>query len=749
MTGAKDALGHSRSQSWTANSDVQTTTDALGAGTTPGNSTAVTYDALNNATGTTLPTGAAASAQYATGTNCPGTGGTAYQPKCTRDSAGEGQKFDYDPAGNLLKITDTTSTGTGVAAQQFTYQGGAINCGGFAGQVCSSKDGRGNVVTYGYDVDGNLTSVTPPGLQGATTYVYDSLGRLSTVTNGLNDPTTYLYNSRDEIVRTTFRGGAILDSTWYPNGLQATEVDSVNGSKTYSYDPLGRITREAGPHTAVESYGYDATGNITSYTDASGTITYSYDAANRLTQAAEPGGTCQATAGSSADSGCTKFEYDNNNGEIKRTYPGNATVLTTLDLSGRATRITGKNTAGTTVLDVGYSYAAGGISGSTADRSSIQARVSYREAGIPAGATTTYAYDSLGRITNASEKVGTALNASWSYAYDATGNRTQQTRAGNTGAAAGTINYAYNSVNQISSTSADSTTWLYDAAGNQLRNGITGQTATYNSQLTTTSIGSGSYTAFGQGNNEQLTRSALATTYSTTALGLSQETLSGGDQRNYTRSSGGEAISTRSNSGSKHYYVYDALGSVIGLFDKAGTYAGGYSYSPYGESRASAAAGSAVDSNSLRYIGGYADRASGLYKLGSRYYDPTLGRFTQPDPTGQEGNPYTYSAADPVNRSDPSGNLAPLLAIGAAVVFRALAPTVARGFASRVAGSRVGTTIGNQIMNPSNARYFGKNQGFNTGAAQRTGISVKKGQPGSERPAFRTGNRPQDHYFLD
>ncbi|MDW4903673.1 RHS repeat-associated core domain-containing protein, partial [Streptomyces californicus] len=31
------------------------------------------------------------------------------------------------------------------------------------------------------------------------------------------------------------------------------------------------------------------------------------------------------------------------------------------------------------------------------------------------------------------------------------------------------------------------------------------------------------------------------------------------------------------------------------------------------------------------------------------------GRFTQPDPSGQEANPYLYTAGDPVNRTDPTG----------------------------------------------------------------------------------------------
>ncbi|WSR95887.1 hypothetical protein OG728_02135 [Streptomyces microflavus] len=32
-----------------------------------------------------------------------------------------------------------------------------------------------------------------------------------------------------------------------------------------------------------------------------------------------------------------------------------------------------------------------------------------------------------------------------------------------------------------------------------------------------------------------------------------------------------------------------------------------------------------------------------------------MSRFTTPDPSGQEQNPYLYAAGDPVNRMDPTG----------------------------------------------------------------------------------------------
>jgi uncharacterized protein RhaS with RHS repeats len=49
--------------------------------------------------------------------------------------------------------------------------------------------------------------------------------------------------------------------------------------------------------------------------------------------------------------------------------------------------------------------------------------------------------------------------------------------------------------------------------------------------------------------------------------------------------------------------------------------------------------------------------------MGARYYGPQLGRFAQPDPSGQEKNRYLYAGGDPINNSDPSGLLS--LDIGA------------------------------------------------------------------------------------
>ena len=65
--------------------------------------------------------------------------------------------------------------------------------------------------------------------------------------------------------------------------------------------------------------------------------------------------------------------------------------------------------------------------------------------------------------------------------------------------------------------------------------------------------------------------------------------------------------------------------------------------------------------NPWKYAGGYLDSSTSLYKFGVRYYNPTLGRWTQQDPVGGSlgdlgaANRYVYANDDPVNAVDPSG----------------------------------------------------------------------------------------------
>lgn len=110
----------------------------------------------------------------------------------------------------------------------------------------------------------------------------------------------------------------------------------------------------------------------------------------------------------------------------------------------------------------------------------------------------------------------------------------------------------------------------------------------------------------------------------------------------------------RTSTGASFYYTTDALGSTILLTDSAQAKAATYNYDSWGKT---VATGPQAAANPWQYAGGYKDTTTGYTKFGARYYDPTNGRFTQPDPSGQEQNRYAYASCNPINASDPSGLL--------------------------------------------------------------------------------------------
>ncbi len=96
---------------------------------------------------------------------------------------------------------------------------------------------------------------------------------------------------------------------------------------------------------------------------------------------------------------------------------------------------------------------------------------------------------------------------------------------------------------------------------------------------------------------------------------------------------------------------------MVGLTDSNGTLVSTYQYDPYGNLLSST--GSVT--NPWRFASGYFDSSTGLYKYGTRYYNPGFGRWSQQDPLrGQLNDPtslnrYLYAGDDPVNFTDPSG----------------------------------------------------------------------------------------------
>ena len=135
--------------------------------------------------------------------------------------------------------------------------------------------------------------------------------------------------------------------------------------------------------------------------------------------------------------------------------------------------------------------------------------------------------------------------------------------------------------------------------------------------------------------------------------------------------------------GAEYFYLKNAQGDVTGLVNNSGTQVVAYTYDAWGNPLSTT--GTMADTlgklNPFRYRGYVYDTETGLYYLGSRYYNPETGRFINADgyvSTGQgvlEKNMYAYCLNNPVNMFDPSGEIAitTLILIGSIVAGVAVA----------------------------------------------------------------------------
>ncbi|KUH35221.1 RHS repeat-associated core domain-containing protein [Streptomyces kanasensis] len=625
VTKTTDALGRSRSKTYDANHNVQTATDAMGTGGVGGNVTAYGWDSRSNPTSAKLPTGATASlSQYQTlsGADLPGT-------MTTMD--GEKADYAYDAAGNT---TSVAVIGTGGGSQSFDYNGQSPTCGGFEGQRCKAttkmSSTRSVSTSFTYDSKGNLAKVTPPAPLTPTTYIYDLLGRPEVVKDGRGVTTVYAYDERDRITKVDTSGYATVTYSYDGDG-NLTQRSDGTGVVKYAFDPLSRETVRTLQNGSQTRLTYTPAGNVDTYEDPAGTTDYTWNEVNKLVELKTPTGKS------------TRYAYNNNDVRTTTSYPGGTVQEITLDKSSRPEKIKATSSKGN-LVDLAYSYANAGKDGAKI-RTSTDAVT---------GMKTSYTYDGAGRLSHTKEEKGTALNSSWQYCYDLAGNPTSQgTAAGCPGGTAYTVNDAQ----QITAKDGSATGWSYDRVGNETAGAPapeaarTGVTWSDHSQMTSITVAGKTY-AGQYGSTDQSERIRLGDTYFHNGpLGLSA-TSTGGVDTGFNREPGG-TLNSVTTGGKSYYYLTDAIGSVIALADETGAKANTYSYSPRGVQRA---ATKEQVPQPYRFAGGYQD-PTGLYHFAARYYDPHIGRFTQPDPSGQEENPYLYAEGDPVNRIDPQGTL--------------------------------------------------------------------------------------------
>ncbi len=662
-----DPLGRSRAAAYTTNSNVESLTDGLSAIST------LTYDNLNNLTKMQAPGvgGRESTLEYPTPV---GSGPHAlefYQPTTSKDAQGNETTYSYTAGRNL----DTVATPGGAGGTlDNDYQGDpGVSCGGKPGELCKTTDGRGNATSYGYDSSGNLTSVTPPAPLGGTTVVPDSLGRTASMTDGKGQVTLLTYDKLDRITQVRYGGaptctpsaGNCITYAYDAVGNLLTRTDNTGGT-TFAYDALHRPTSKVTPYFGSSDVTYDGVGNILTFSeDASTTTTYAYDLANNLDKLAEPGGTCTGyslTALPPASAKCVLFDQDFNGRRTLARFPSGQKTEYAYDGSGRQTSVVGKRPAGTAFTSRSYTYA----HPSTGADTDLRWSMAEVNPGL-ADVSSTYGYDGMDQLTAATRGATT-----WGYSYDLAGNRTQLTQTGEP-----TTFYGYNNADMLCwsgptaggngttscpATPAGDTAHSYDGNGNLTAAGS--QTFGYNTKNQTSQVTTGgSPLPMGYADADSTERdTAGGTRFANDLLGATGQ-LTGASWLGFTREPSGNLISLRVGTGGSSvnsYYTHDGLGSVIALTDSTGnTDTAVITYDPYGT--VLSATGSQAALNPWRYASGYHDTATGLTKFGTRYYNPSLGRWTQRDPlAGSIDNPsavnrYPYVGNSPVNSIDPTG----------------------------------------------------------------------------------------------
>ena len=145
----------------------------------------------------------------------------------------------------------------------------------------------------------------------------------------------------------------------------------------------------------------------------------------------------------------------------------------------------------------------------------------------------------------------------------------------------------------------------------------------------------------------------------------------------------GKPFLLRLNGKTDYFYLYNGLGDVVGLVDSSNQVVVRYQYNSWGKvtSTQDTSGVSLATLNPFCYCKYVYDPETGLYCLGSRYYDPEVGRFVNADDPGvifakpQElyhKNLYVYCDNNPVVRRDLQGyfweTLFDIVSLGASVV---------------------------------------------------------------------------------
>jgi RHS repeat-associated protein len=226
----------------------------------------------------------------------------------------------YDADGQRTSLVDGTGT------TSYTYD--ALH------RLIGDRQGDGSSVAYGYDLIGNLTTITYPA-GNKVTRAYDASDRLTSVSDWLGNKTTFAYDDDSNLIRVDYPNGVVANSS-YDTADRLMQVAVVKGSSNllslpYIRDTVGLLTGEDGTR-----YGYDGANRLTSSTQ--GPSPLSYDKANDLTSLGNqklsynPGSELTSLKGGS---GPIRFTYDAQGNRTSMTPASGPAVSYTYDQANR------------------------------------------------------------------------------------------------------------------------------------------------------------------------------------------------------------------------------------------------------------------------------------------------------------------------------------------------------------------------------------------------------------------------------
>ncbi|SFW92047.1 RHS repeat-associated core domain-containing protein [Amycolatopsis australiensis] len=373
--------------------------------------------------------------------------------------------------------------------------------------LASITDTQNRVTTLNRDSNGSLQSVTDPTGQTAAAYSWDSTSKTMTITNRAGDKTIFGLDADNRITTLTTTLGRVYKLT-YNDGGGITQVDEPNydgvasttkyaynydagtnthtttvtdpnsHDTTYTFDGSFRQTKAVDALNHERDQAWSAHGDVASLTDSlNNSVTYDYDPLNNLKGGKLP-------TGATMSAGYTDTAHPHLPTQIAD-FSGH-TVTSSYDSAGNVTTV---HSAALNADVAKYDYTNGLVTKAT-DGNNHATSYGYDPAGNLTTVTpplplkpTVYTYDSLSRVTSVTDGNGVKLVYGYdkldrvvsvakadgtglaAYTYDKTGNRTIAQYAG----ATLTNSYERRLLTRVVRTAATTTgtaTYHYDRAGN-------------------------------------------------------------------------------------------------------------------------------------------------------------------------------------------------------------------------------------------------------------------------------------------